>query len=366
MPEDAKEAFGSNVGWDDGNAGNAAQPASSFRGPQPYAIVYAVPELILGMLDSMNADIALCGDRRVLPGLAVTVRSALENATRRLNVHVISAGLLELDKEKLRRSWDHPNCGQVNFAEITRQKAQSFRSTAYLKSKAAYARYFIDEMFPNIERCVYLDADLLVFRNLTEAFQMDLGDNIAAAVRDISVRVNPVNPALKRRLGLRDEGNYFNSGFMIMELNAWRRERLVDKLVEISIERFDELDSQDQDALNMVLEDRTLLINEAWNTSQYEKPIPLTGHIVHLIGTVKPWHARYKGKFRERYYEDVIFAAFMDVLDRTEFRDWRPWDFFGLGKYTEFVDQKMPTRDMIAGKLRRVTSLVYRGVMRGS
>ncbi len=194
----------------------------------------------------MSVDIALCGDRRVLPGMAVTVRSALENATRLLNVHVISAGLREADKAKLRESWNHPNCGGVNFAEITTEKVQSFRSTAYLKSKAAYSRYFIGELFPNVERCIYLDTDLLVLRDLTEAFQMDLGDNVAAAVRDISVRINPVDPVLKRRLGLREEANYFNSGFMIIELNAWRRERLADSLVKISIERFDDLDSQDQ------------------------------------------------------------------------------------------------------------------------
>jgi lipopolysaccharide biosynthesis glycosyltransferase len=306
----------------------------------------------------MSVDIALCGDRRVLPGMAVTVRSALENATRLLNVHVISAGLREADKAKLRESWNHPNCGRVNFAEITTEKVQSFRSTAYLKSKAAYSRYFIGELFPNVERCIYLDTDLLVLRDLTEAFQMDLGDNVAAAVRDISVRINPVDPVLKRRLGLREEGNYFNSGFMIIELNAWRRERLADSLVKISIERFDDLDSQDQDALNMVLEDRILLINEAWNTVQYEKPDPLTGHIVHLIGTVKPWHARYRAKFREAYYENVIFRAFTDVLDRTEFRDWLSRDILGLGKYSEFFVQSIPTRDMVVGKLRRAAARV--------
>ena len=280
----------------------------------------------------MNVDIALCGDSRILPGMAVTVRSALENTTSVLNIHVISAGLLEADKEKLRRSWRHPNCGHVTFAEITKKAVQRFRSTAYLKSKASYSRYFISELFPDIERCVYLDADLLVFRDLTEAFKMDLGDNVAAAVRDISMRVRSTNFALKRRLGrlgLRDERNYFNAGFMIMELGAWRRERLVDKLVDISVERFDELDSQDQDAFNMVLEGRILLIKEAWNTSQYEKPKPLAGHIVHLIGPVKPWHLRYKENFRETYFKDVIFAAFTDVLNRTEFRGLAALKFFG-------------------------------------
>jgi hypothetical protein len=45
---------GSNVVWDDGNAGNTAQPASGFRESPPSAIVYAVPEFIWGMSDSIS------------------------------------------------------------------------------------------------------------------------------------------------------------------------------------------------------------------------------------------------------------------------------------------------------------------------
>jgi len=304
----------------------------------------------------MHVDIALSGDRSVLPGLAVTVRSALENTTSQLNIHVIGSGLRESDQDKLRRSWNHPYCGTVNFAKISRERLQSFRSTAYLKSKVAYARYFIGDIFPRLGRCIYLDADLLVLRDLTEAFEVDLHDEIAAAVRDISVRVKSSDPALKSRLGLREEMNYFNSGFMIMELSAWRREQLANKLVKLSIDRFDDLHSQDQDALNLVLEDRVLLMEASWNTSQYEKPEPLAGNIVHLIGTVKPWHIRYKAKFIEKYYEEVIFNTFTSVLNRTEFRGWTPWNVWGLGAYKELVNQKIPTRDMIWSKLRRVAA----------
>jgi lipopolysaccharide biosynthesis glycosyltransferase len=306
----------------------------------------------------MPVDIVLSADRLVLPGLAVTVRSALENATSQLNIHVISSGLRDSDQDKLRRSWGHPNCGSVVFVEIGKEYLQSFRSTAYLKSKTSYARYFVGDMFPRLDRCIYLDADLLVLRDLTEAFEMELDGNIAAAVRDICIRLKHDDPMLKRRLKLRDEKNYFNAGFMVMELNAWRREQLSNKLVKLSIDRFDDLHSQDQDALNVVLEDRTRIMEVSWNTIQYEKPMPLAGNIVHLIGSVKPWHLRYKDKFCEAYYEEVIFKTFTSVLDRTEFRDWSPWNVWGLGAYKEWVVQQMPTGDMILGKFRRLSGRI--------
>lgn len=308
--------------------------------------------------DSPRVDIVLAGDRRALLGLAVAVRSALEHAAAVVNVHVIAVGLLEAEKEKLRHSWEHPNCGLVRFAEVDPSRLRPFRSTGYLKSKTAYARYFIPELFPDLERCIYLDADLLVFRDLAEAWRMDLGGRLAAAVRDISVRVKdpdlPLDTDVAERLGLREPRNYFNSGFLVMDLDAWRREGTAAKLAGISIARFDDLHAQDQDALNAILEDRVLLLDADWNRSQYEKPAPLDGHVVHLLGPVKPWHARYKAKFRDSYYKDAIFATCMQVLDRTEFRNWRPWDVCGLGRLREYIDHKTPTGDMIVGKLRRM------------
>lgn len=302
----------------------------------------------------MFVDIVLCSDRDVLPGLAVTVRSALEHATRPLRLNLITHGLTETDKAKLSKSWEHPRCAGVRFADIPWSRLQKFRSTGYLKSKLAYARYFMAEIFPDIERCVYLDTDLLVLRDICEANDLELGSNLAAAVRDVSVRTSGPTPDLTARLGLRRPENYFNSGFLVVDLASWRREEIEQKLIDLSITRYDDLHAQDQDALNVVLEDRVLLIDPDWNTSQYEKPLPLEGKIIHLIGTVKPWHARYKAKFRESYYEDEIYGTFIDVLDRTAFKGWRPLDLHGLGGLIEAARHAVPTSDMALGKIRRM------------
>jgi len=298
-------------------------------------------------------DIVLCGDRGVLRGLAVTARSALENATGPVRLNLITSGIGLRDQEMLRDSWRHAHCAGVRFASIPASRLQKFRSTGHLKSKAAYARYFIAEMFPDVARCIYLDADLLVLRDLREANDLDLGSNIAAAVRDVSSRSGTPIPDLRSRLGLREPANYFNSGFLVLDLDAFRRLGLGEELSRLSIERFDALHAQDQDALNVVLEDRVLLIGTEWNVSQYEKPMPVMGNVVHLIGTVKPWHARYRSKFDEPYYEDPIFKTFYEILDRTAFRGWRPLDLFGLGGLVEAALHAIPTSDMLVGKIRR-------------
>ncbi len=302
----------------------------------------------------MPIDVVLCGDRRVVWGMAASARSALEHARDVINIHVICDGYGAAEKGELTRSWrPHSKCGAIEFVDIASERIAGFRSTMYLKSKATYSRYFIGDLLPTLQRCIYLDIDLLVMRDLAEAARMDLGDAWLAAVRDISVRKRPCQPALRERLGLRDESRYFNGGFLVLDLERWRANDLTQRLVDISNTKSELLHAQDQDALNMVFEDRVLLLDETWNQSQYEKPATLENRIIHMIGPVKPWNARYKEKFADPYYRDVIAREFYAVLDRTAFAGLRPPDMLGLGRFGEYVAAKTPTADMIKRKIRR-------------
>lgn len=300
----------------------------------------------------MAIDAVMCGDRRVILGMAVSGRSALEHASETVNFWIISQGYSDADKARLRQSWAHERLGTVEFRDITGESLTNFRATAYLKRKAAYARYYTADYFPGLERCVYLDTDLLVLRDIAEAMHMDLKGKHLAAVVDISIRAAKAPSNVGARLGLKDPQSYFNSGFLILDLDFWRASGTTKKIVDLSIEKRDILDSQDQDALNIMFEGETLLLDPGWNTSQYEKPDPLEGRIVHLIGSVKPWHARYAKKFVEDYYRDRIAACFFDVLDRTAYRGRRPWNPLGIGQMIEWIDAKIPAPDMIERKMR--------------
>ncbi len=303
----------------------------------------------------MTIDVVMCSDRKALLGMAVSGRSALEHASETVNFWIVGQDFTSEDKKMLRTSWEHAHLGSVSFVDISSAAIEGFRSTAYLKSKMTYARYFIADFFPDISRCVYLDVDLLVMRDVAELMHLDLGGNAVAACRDIAVRSGKARPDIARRLGLKDYGDYFNSGVMLMDLAFWRANGITKRIVDLSIEKEDSLDSQDQDALNITFEGKVHFLDTSWNTSQYEKPDPIEGKIVHLVGPVKPWNARYQKKFVEPYYRDVIYDRFFDVVDRTAFRGTRPWNPLRLGEMVEYCDSKIPTLDMVAGKLRRLS-----------
>ena len=122
---------------------------------------------------------------------------------------------------------------------------------------------------------------------------------------------------------------------------------------EVQRGKVNRLDSQDQDALNIVFEGQTLLLDPSWNTSQYENPSTLSGRVVHLIGSAKPWHARYLYRPEDPDLNRRMYDSFYAVLDRTEYGGFRPWNPMGLGILAETIKRNIPTADMVVGKLRR-------------
>ena len=300
----------------------------------------------------MAVDVVVCGDKNVLCGMAVTIRTALEHSSRPLRIHVINGGIPTSSIDKLRASWDHKNMESVIFHDLEYDLLKEFRPTIYLKSKVAYARYFISDFLLDEDRCIYLDTDLLVLRDLAELYDMSMGDNIIASVPDISVRANADKMDVDVRLGLKDKLRYFNSGMLLIDLVRYRAGNFAQVLSDISVKMYDRLYSQDQDALNIAFEDHTLLLDPSWNRSQYERPEFVEGQVIHLIGTIKPWHAEYQSKFVDPYYKEVIYDRFYDVLDRTAFAGFRPRNFGGLAGKLEYLRRRTPTVEMIYKKLR--------------
>ena len=180
----------------------------------------------------------------------------------------------------------------------------------YLRLKLA--RYLPQE----VERCLYMDADMLCMGDLREIFGMDMEGKICAAVRDAhyqDARIMPVradknsSEASKRasgeanknarvganhgkklveqagRVASQEQGRdsagfslnlefYFNAGLMLIDVAAWRREGVEQKCFEFLSHYVPQW--HDQDTLNAVLASRVKLLPLEWNymIGHLEKP----------------------------------------------------------------------------------------------
>ncbi|WP_356947942.1 glycosyltransferase family 8 protein [Helicobacter rodentium] len=132
----------------------------------------------------------------------------------------------------------------------------------------AYFRIKLASVLPyEIKRCLYLDIDMLVLKDLRELFALPLGDNIAGVVLDCS------NPYKEKRLKARDSTQedfifpfrkeYFNSGFMLINLTKWRELQIEYKCMKFLQTYIPQVG--DQDILNAVIGNKTLKLPPKWN-----------------------------------------------------------------------------------------------------
>ncbi len=290
-------------------------------------------------------NIVIVATANYLWGAAVTVRSALEACSTTLNAYVISVDLSPEDRRRLFDSWQTPNVGIIKFINFDLGQVDRLRSTLLVKSKSPYARFFIPEYLSDVSRCIYLDTDLIVCSDLKELQTLDLQGKSSACVIDGGIDTPQQQQRLRDKLKLTNPRQYFNSGVIVMDLDAWRRGHIQSKALKVAQDNYDLLDQMDQDALNIVLADDWLVLDPKWNTSKGRADVSFSDGIIHFLGKVKPWHADYAANFQDRWFA---------LLDRTAFSGQRPVRLFGVGAAYRRFARSIPTLEMVKGKLRRI------------
>ena len=88
--------------------------------------------------------------------------------------------------------------------------------------KTIYYRLLAYKYLPkNIKRILYLDVDILVINDLKPLYNLDLKDYWYAAASHVSLDVT--DNLNKLRLGNYETESYYNSGIMLMDLEAIRK-----------------------------------------------------------------------------------------------------------------------------------------------
>ena len=129
-------------------------------------------------------------------------------------------------------------------------------------SIATYYRIFLPSLLPmNIDRILYLDCDIIVLKNISELFTLNMEGFGVAAVKDAS----PYDSYHRHKMGLGLQHSAFCAGMMMINLDYWRKHDSQIKLLEYSTRKWDNVYMQDQDALNYVFRDAWLQLPYKWS-----------------------------------------------------------------------------------------------------
>lgn len=229
--------------------------------------------------------IVSASDNNFVPGLFTLIYSAwIHNRTAKF--YVIDAGI---DLENLERLLRFCKDNSI-FCEIRRAEEAliSDLPTRGKLTTAAYARILIPDLFPDESRAIYLDADTVVVSDLRDLWATELGDKLVAGVVDGFVEQEELDA-----VGL-SVGEYINSGVLVMNLDAWRRENIADQIFK-EARRSENSRYLDQTALNSVARGRIHFLEREWNffSEKYVFTRWKIPRIIHFAGSEKPWRFKH-------------------------------------------------------------------------
>jgi lipopolysaccharide biosynthesis glycosyltransferase len=172
-------------------------------------------------------------------------------------------------------------------------------------SIATYFRLLIPSLLPPLlKKAIFLDSDIVINGSLDDLWDTPMGGLPIAAVSDRNLEQQ------RKRLGMSPDSPYFNAGVLLIDLDQWRNEEMLDRGLRFATVNAERLDNWDQDVLNHLFENRVKLLHPRWNAmahlwgldpewlksqgnlSNADQAAKDNPHVIHFAGGgfAKPWN----------------------------------------------------------------------------
>ncbi len=266
------------------------------------------------MKNEKNIPVFFAADENYMPFLAVTLTSMkkYKSSSRNYKIHVLYTGELG-NNAKLVQAMSEENFS-ISFVDIS-SKMDMIKSVMRCRdyyTSAIYFRLFIPDLFPEYDKAIYLDCDIVLRSDVAELYDIDIGENYIGAVADEVVASVPQFTAYtKNALGI-DGARYFNSGVITLNLQKLRALDFYRTFYGI-LSSYNFVVAPDQDCLNLICEGKVYYYGGEWNK------MPMAGNprgnpkLVHYNLCMKPWH--YDGILYEEYFwETAKETPFYEVI----------------------------------------------------
>ena len=258
--------------------------------------------------------VAFCISDNYSSIVAVTLQSFVDHHTNEsaFTFHLVSEALSADNLDYLRRVIAQRSSWQLLYHPIE-EKSLAHIPTGPFTIHAWY-RIFLDKLLPDhVDKVLYSDADTLIASSIDELFQIPLENVAIGAAKDQQNFIT----ATKQRIGLPQQQTYVCSGVLLMNLSYWREHNIAQQILDWAIANAHRLGCPDQDAINVVLRERTVVLPAKWGIIarnflydafyQTEEAAEAYHHpcIIHYAGCA-PWYyelSKIAPRFQELWYE---------------------------------------------------------------
>lgn len=250
---------------------------------------------------SKQIPIFFSTDDNYMPYLDVAIASLINNASPsyQYKIVILNTGLSPEGMELVKKN-ERPGF-TIEFYDIS-ERLETIKSrfkNVYHFSIVTYYRLFIASLFPEYDKVLYLDCDLVVLGDISKLYNTELGDNILGAAPEQFVQsTREFRTYAEKALGVNPDG-YVNAGVLVMNLKEFRKNRIDDKFIEL-ITKYDfDLLDPDQAYLNYLCLGKIKILPKEWNQEPLIYDEKDKNNIIHYALYKKPWQ-----------YDDVIYGEY--------------------------------------------------------
>lgn len=251
----------------------------------------------------------------------VSLQSMMDHASKEVQyeIHVLHTNISE-EMQKKMYAMENANFS-VQFDHVT-EYLHSVQEKLPLRdyySKTTYFRLFIAEMFPEIDKAIYIDSDTVVLGDIAQLYAYDLGDAYVGACKEqVMIQEDVYGTYVEKVLGV-ERDNYFNAGMLVINCEQFRKNHVLEQFMEL-LPMYNFVVTQDEDYLNLICHNKVCWLPQKWNVEVFGQ-IPCREEeicVLHYIMVSKPWHysdCRLQEYFWESAQKTSVYAEIRKVLE---------------------------------------------------
>lgn len=256
--------------------------------------------------------LVLAADNNYALPMMVTMESALQTAKPNTIYQfylLVSKDFEQKNQEKIKKIIKSYPKASVEFIFMGNQFDDADICIEHITT-ATYYRLELPKILPNVNKCIYLDVDLIVKEDLSALFRTSVDDRYIAGVYAAGYYHSEENIKEREEELKIPFDCYINAGVLLINLAKMRKDNLTKKFSELLQRNFS---SQDQDILNVACYGKIRILPFKYNAmTKYKFSLPQSYKdfpelrrcydekewkeavehpvIIHYADRVKPWN----------------------------------------------------------------------------
>ncbi|MDR1255543.1 MAG: glycosyltransferase family 8 protein [Puniceicoccales bacterium] len=223
-------------------------------------------------VDGGVINIVFCCDDRFAGPLQVAALSAVLNTLSKIAIYVVDCGISQESQNALcTLKAKYGNVVDVIFRKPIREKFfEKFPMPAHFSS-AVFYRLAIARTFPELERAIYMDCDVIVADDIGSLWHVDLGEHPFGAMHDEGNFFSSADMARRKaRVGIPPECAYASSGVLLIDCRRFEQAKIYERVLQFIGERSEPLPCPEQEAMMLCLApDEHLPIDPKFNFTPF-------------------------------------------------------------------------------------------------